>query len=228
MTTFAGFTKDTPRFLRALGKNNDKAWFDAHRADYEAHYLEPAKALVVAIGEQLVKIAPNVNFEPRVNGSIFKINRDVRFAKDKTPYKDHIDMRFWEGPDRKTAISGFYLRIRADGIDLGAGAHGFEKQTLAAYRAVLTHEKTAASLEKIVAKIERSGTAVSGEHYKKLPRGVEPSSEMRDRLARHNALWAGGGEKFPDAFYSGAFVKHCVARYKKLLPIHRFLVDEVQ
>lgn len=85
MTRFAGFGKETLRFLRELGRNNERAWFEAHRDDYEAHYLAPAISLVEALGERLVKIAPAVCVEPRVNGSIFRINRDVRFSKDKTP-----------------------------------------------------------------------------------------------------------------------------------------------
>ena len=108
MTDFAGFGPKTKKFLRELGRNNDKAWFDAHRSDYEAHYLEPAKAFVEAAGPKLEKIAPNVVCEPRANGSIFRVNRDIRFSKDRTPYKDHIDLWFWEG-QRKTAISGFFL-----------------------------------------------------------------------------------------------------------------------
>ena len=62
-------------------------------------------AFVAAIGDKLVKHSPNISAIPKVNGSIFRVNRDIRFSKDKTPYKDHIDLWFWEGDDRKAERS---------------------------------------------------------------------------------------------------------------------------
>ena len=113
MNEFDGFPKQTLTFLRGLRRNNTKAWFEEHRGDYEQYWVDPAKAFVDSAGAGLQSIAP-VAAEPRVNGSIFWINRDIRFSKDKTPYKDHLDFWFWEG-SRKTAPSGFFLRISPDG-----------------------------------------------------------------------------------------------------------------
>jgi len=73
------------RFLRELRGNNNKDWFDAHRSDYEVFWVAPAKALVVAAGQQLIELAPGIRAEPRVLGSIFRINRDTRFARDASP-----------------------------------------------------------------------------------------------------------------------------------------------
>jgi uncharacterized protein (TIGR02453 family) len=95
MTAFGGFPPKTIRFLRELRVNNRKDWFDAHRSDYEAFWLAPAKAFVVAAGQQLAELAPGIRAEPRVLGSIFRINRDTRFVRGAGPYKDHLD--FWFG-----------------------------------------------------------------------------------------------------------------------------------
>ena len=65
------------------------------------------------VATPLRSIAPDIHAEPRVNGSIFRINRDIRFSKDKTPYKDHLDLWFWEG-NRKGAVSGFFLQADRD------------------------------------------------------------------------------------------------------------------
>ncbi|HEX9783748.1 MAG TPA: DUF2461 family protein, partial [Opitutaceae bacterium] len=108
---FSGFPSETARFLRAFGENNDKAWFDAHRADYESAYLAPARSFVAALGPRLQRISPAVAFAPKVNGSIFRINRDVRFFKDKWPYKDHIDLWFWRGDRRGWDSPGFFFRM---------------------------------------------------------------------------------------------------------------------
>jgi len=90
-TTFAGFPPEGLAFLDGLARDNTKAYFDAHRATYESALLEPAKAFVVALGEELhTRVSPAIRAEPRVNGSILRINRDTRFSADKTPYKDHL------------------------------------------------------------------------------------------------------------------------------------------
>jgi uncharacterized protein (TIGR02453 family) len=100
---FEGFGKETFQFLAELGQNNERSWFEANRKRYEAYYLQPALAFIEELGPMLASALPGgLRFEPRVNGSLFRVNRDVRFSKDKRPYKDHIDMWFW----RATARAG--------------------------------------------------------------------------------------------------------------------------
>lgn len=113
---FEGFPPETFVFLKGLAKNNTKAWFDEHRDDHEQFHLAPAKAFVEAIGPGLKKISKAINAEPQVNGSIFRINRDVRFSKDKRPYKTTLDLWFWEGEKRGWEAPGFYLRLKPDGF----------------------------------------------------------------------------------------------------------------
>ena len=115
MTAFGGFPAGTIRFLHELRVNNRKDWFDAHRSDYEAFWVTPAKAFVVAAGELLAEFTPEIRAEPRVLGSIFRINRDTRFAPDASPYKDHIDFWFWEG-ERRRAVSGFFARLTGQAL----------------------------------------------------------------------------------------------------------------
>ena len=82
---FSGFPTETIDFLADLRANNSKEWFDGNRKRYDEHYIGAAKEFVVAAGEALTELVPDIVAEPKVNGSIFKINRDVRFSKDKTP-----------------------------------------------------------------------------------------------------------------------------------------------
>jgi len=96
---------------------------DAHRDDYEAYWLAPAKAFVVATGQQLAELAPQIRAEPRVLGSILRINRDTRFARGAGPYKDHLDVWFWEG-DRRRAVSGFFARLTPSSSASGPAATG--------------------------------------------------------------------------------------------------------
>jgi uncharacterized protein (TIGR02453 family) len=78
--SFAGFPPETVKFLAGLSRNNEKDWFEAHRDDYDAYFVEPAKSFVGAIAPHLRKIDPSVQAVPAVSGSIMRIYRDVRFA----------------------------------------------------------------------------------------------------------------------------------------------------
>jgi uncharacterized protein (TIGR02453 family) len=82
---FSAFPRETLRFLAGIGFENSKKWFEANRALYEAGYVEPARRFIETIGPELKKISPGVRYEPKVNGSIGRINRDVRFSRDKSP-----------------------------------------------------------------------------------------------------------------------------------------------
>ena len=105
----------TVEFLAELRAHNSREWFDAHRARYERDLLAPAKQLVTELAPLLERLAPGIRAEPRVLGSIFRINRDTRFSSDKRPYKDHLDFWFWHG-DRARAVSGLFLRITPESV----------------------------------------------------------------------------------------------------------------
>lgn len=224
MTTFDGFPKKTLTFLRGIERNNTRDWFEDHRSDYERFWLQPAKDFVDAAGQALQKVAP-VSYEPKVNGSIFRINRDTRFSKDKSPYKAYLDLWFWEGPARSAAVSGFYVRLAPRRLTIGVGAHRFERDRLAAYRLAASDATSGAALVKAVQKVERAGWPVKGEHLRRLPAGFEATTDIQARLLRHNALWCGEDQSIPPELHERTFVKYAVDRWKKLVPLHRWLVD---
>jgi len=225
MADFTGFPKQTLTFLRGLRRNNTKAWFDAHRADYDRYWVAPAKDFVVAVGKAVRPIAP-VEAEPRINGSIFRVNRDVRFSKDKTPYKDHLDFWFWEGT-RKTAPSGFFLRVSPDGVGIGVGAHGFDRDRLGAYRCAVVDPKSGAALSRAVTAVTKAGYAVEGQTYKQTPRGFEPKNERQEQMLRHSALWIGEDHELSPLVHRAELVDWAVGEWKQMKPIHRWLVDHV-
>ncbi len=227
MGEFTGFGEETTRFLADLEANNEKAWLDANRDRYEAHWMEPAKAFVEAAGEALAEIAPGVNPQPKVNGSIMRINRDVRFSNDKRPYKDHLDMGIWEGDDKKAAASMFYVRITADSLGLGAGNHSLVKERLTAYRDAVVDGSKGSSLIDAVSTVESAGWELRGEHYKKTPRGYEAEGEA-ERLLRFNALWIAQDDETPQSLGSPEFVDYCIKGWREMLPVHRWLVDNLQ
>src|SRR5579885_1530081 len=104
---FEGFSKETFKFLRGLKKNNTKAWFEAHRADYEQHLREPSKDLAEAMGAYFREHDMPITGNAKI--SLFRINRDIRFSKDKSPYKTHVGLSFPLNDTKKEEWCGFYI-----------------------------------------------------------------------------------------------------------------------
>ena len=147
---FVGFSEETFAFLRGLKENNEKAWFDAHRKDYDAHVVAPSRSFVVAMGGQLQsRISTDICAEPKANGSLGRINRDIRFSADKTPYNTHLSFTFWEGGSKKTC-SQFVVWLSADGVMVGAGMRGFDKKMLARYRDAIVADESGSAFEDII------------------------------------------------------------------------------
>jgi uncharacterized protein (TIGR02453 family) len=224
MSGFA-FPQDTLDFLAELREHNDKAWFDANRHRYQRSYVDAGKAFVQAVTPVLERIAPGVVAEPKVLGSIFRINRDTRFSPDKRPYKDHLDFWFWHG-ERRGAVSGLFVRVTPDYVGAGVGAHGFDKPALESYRAALSQPDAAAELVDAVARVERAGYVVRGETYTKVPRG-SPDNPAVQRLLRHSGLFVHHDEPAARAL-DGTLLNTLERHWRVMAPLHRWLVANVQ
>lgn len=97
----SAFTSDTFSFLRELSAGKDKTWFDSNRDTYEAALVEPFRVLVDVVGEQLTKLDPSFETTPQFNKTLTRINRDMRFAKGGSPYKDHMLALFYRRGRKK-------------------------------------------------------------------------------------------------------------------------------
>jgi len=124
-----GFTQFSPKaftFLRGLKKNNRKEWFEEHRAEYEQYLKAPLAQLIEELDVQLATIAPEIIGSPRK--SAFRIHRDVRFSKDKSPYKTHVACWFFHrdaghgvGSEAAHGGAGFYFHMAPEGSFCGGG-----------------------------------------------------------------------------------------------------------
>jgi uncharacterized protein (TIGR02453 family) len=225
MSDFRAFPHQTRNFLEELGAHNRREWFAAHRDDYERYWLAPAQAFVAAIGPLLASFAPGVHAEPRINGSIMRINRDTRFSRDKTPYKTHLDLWFWEGAERRSAVSGYFVRLTADTFAVGAGAHGFSPARLKAYRAAVVDPDHGGALVKAARRLEAAGLEIGGETYRRQPAGHAAPNEEAARFLRHSALWTVEEVHHAAVAEDGAALDHAMAEFRRMAPLHRWLVD---
>jgi len=113
---FEGFEPSALTFLRGLARHNERPWFEARRAIWERQLRDPMRALVEEMDLRLAAFAPEVIGDPR--RSVFRIHRDIRFSKDKSPYKTHVSCQFFHrdarhgaGQDAEGAGAGFYFQI---------------------------------------------------------------------------------------------------------------------
>ncbi len=129
------------KFLDELSKNNNKEWFDANRSRYENDVKKPFRALVEDMTKKLGKDIPGLNQE--THKSIFRINRDIRFSKDKSPYKNNVAAVFSRKGTQDIDFPGFYLHIGSKEIMVGGGKYEVSKEHLAKIRQEIYYNNTA-------------------------------------------------------------------------------------
>jgi uncharacterized protein (TIGR02453 family) len=221
---FNGFSKDTVEFFKGLKENNSREWFEAHRQIYESQVMEPAKTFVTAMGARLKELVPRLNAIPKINKSIFRLNRDTRFSTDPTPYKTNLGIYFWEGGGSRMEGAGFYFHLEPPRLMLGGGAYMFTDKHLLRYRRAVVESKLGRELSKIIAAISGlEGWEIGGKHYKRVPAGFDPA-HPNAALLLHNGLYGGMETRIPKEFFSGRLIDYCFERYASLVPLHRWLV----
>lgn len=221
---FDRFPVECAQFLVELACNNEREWFLEHKAEYDAFVMTPARAFVTALGARLKAFAPGVHADPRVNGSIFRQNRDTRFSRDPTPYKTHLGLWLWEGERDRMECSGFYFHVEPPRVYLGTGLHAFPKEHLATYRASVAHPVLGPALARAAADVRAAGPyAVEGEHYKRVPPGFDAAPEAAPFL-RFSGLWAGIELPVATIFEDG-LLDVCAAHFRNMAPLHRWLLE---
>ena len=223
---FSHFPDSTRAFLGGIVEHNEKAWFEDNRALYEEGYVEAGKAFVATIGPQLKAISPSVHAEPRINGSIMRVNRDVRFSKDKRPYKTHLDFWFWHGEKKGWACPGFYLRVTPDTVLIGVGMHQFDKETLESFRHSIILPRSGKALLEAVEKVRSQGPYAIGEKTrKKPPRGFETDPDRAEFLL-YEGLTA--TIELPGAAaFSPGFADLVLEHFAATWPIGQWLLSEL-
>ncbi len=222
---FRGFGPDAMSFLAGLEADNSKAYFDAHRATYDRDVALPLKQLVVAVGDRLAAgPAPEVSYEPKIGRSMFRINRDLRFSKDPTPYHPHLDLAWWQGEHAKTSPA-FILRIRPDEVLTGVGVFALTGDRLDRYRHAVVGD-AGAELADLVTAICRDvrGAALSEPHRKRVPRGFDPD-HPRASFLLYDGLHLSASAPTPASITTARFASFVADRLARYADLHRWLVD---
>lgn len=220
------FPPETLTFLSGISAHNEKAWFEDNRALYEAGYVEPGRAFVEAVGPRLRQISPDVQFAAKINGSVSRVNRDVRFSKDKRPYKNHLGLWFWHGDKKSWSSPGFYFHVSADEVFIATGKYGFDKDGLESFRSSIVLNRSGKALVEAVGKVRAAGDYAIGEKTRKLmPKGFDAPSERAEFLL-YDGLTASIRLPASMALEPG-FSDRCVEHFAATWPIGQWLLTEL-
>lgn len=221
---FKGFPAETLAFLTGIHAHNEKAWFDANRELYEAGLVAPAREFVDTIGPKLKAIAPGVQYSAKVNGSLSRINRDIRFSKDKRPYKEHLGLWFWHGDKRQWDVPGFWFELTPQHLQLGVGMYMLQGEPLDAFRQSIIHPRSGKALLAAIAAL-KGRYEIGGKTRKLMPRGFDTDADRRDYLLyeglyTHIALP-------PETASKPKLIDICLKHYEAMWPVGKWLLDEV-
>ena len=220
------FTPKLFAFLRQLSENNDREWFKSHKQEYIDTVQEPALAFINDFAKPLKGISPEFVADSRtVGGSLFRIQRDTRFSKDKTPYKTHTGIQFRHFLTRQDVHApGYYLHLEPGGVFAGLGM--WRPATKRAYdiRHKIADEpgrwKRAA-----YAKTFSEQFSLEGDALKRPPTGFDPENPLIDDLKRKDFI---ATANLTQGFVtSTTFIDDYTALCKKGTPFMRFLCEAV-
>jgi uncharacterized protein (TIGR02453 family) len=222
MDRFEGFADSDAKFFKELSRHQTREWFQSHKQEFEEGWNRPMKMLLSEVREAIDKAYPHCDLdEPKV----FRIFRDVRFSKDKTPYKTHvagyIPIKLMA---RATEVpAAIYLQLGIEAI-VGAGQYMMDGPALQRYRSAVANDTQGKQLQRILARLSAKGLEVSSyDQLARVPKGFPPDHPRADLLKRKGLIVS-----LPDLprplITSRKFLPWLVERAQPMAPLVEWLV----
>ena len=222
---FVAFGSEALEFLAELQDNNNKAWFAENKARYEELVREPARAFVRAMEKPLRKISRELVADDRkVGGSLMRVYRDVRFGKDKTPYKTNIGIQFRHALGKDVHAPGCYVHLGLDECFLGMGLWRPESAALQKIREAIVEDPKAWKRVSTDPKL-REVWELGGESLKRPPRGFDKEHPLIDDLKRKDHILV--ATLGVDEAQSAELVELCLERFERGKRHMRFLCEAI-
>ena len=181
---FEGFADASAKFFKQLSRNQDRAWFQAHKAEFEAGWQVPMKELLAEVRAGIDSAYQHCDLdEPK----LFRIFRDVRFSKDKSPYKTHIGGLI--PTTRRGKVTevpmALYIHVGEPNSFAAAGHYMMDPRSLERFRAAVADDERGRELGKSLASLTKKGFVVgSHDSYKRMPKGYAPAHPRAEHLLR--------------------------------------------
>lgn len=209
------FSSDALKFLRGLKRNNDREWFQARKDIYERELKAPMLALVGEVNEAMLRFAPE-NVQPPQK-AMMRIYRDIRFSKDKRPYKTNVAAWWARAGLEKTSGGGFYFHVSPDEVVIAAGVYMPEREQLLAIRRYLVDHHV--EMRRLLAskKLRALMQEFDGRRLTRPPKGFSADSPALDLIQYQQ--WGVSAQLPPESALRPTLVKDIVERFKAAAPI---------
>ena len=209
MDEFTGFPVAALDFYDDLEMDNTRSFWEAHKQVYLAAVRTPMLALTEALAAEFG------------TAKVFRPYRDVRFAKDKAPYKTHQGAFVAAAPS-----TGWYVQVSAPGVRVGGGFYRAESADLARIRAAIADDRSGSELEAVLAGLAAAGLDVGGEQLKRPPRGYDADHPRID-LLRHKSLTAGREYGFDEVIHSADLLDLVREDWRRMRPLVEWVAARV-
>jgi uncharacterized protein (TIGR02453 family) len=214
------------KFLRNLKENNNRPWFQENKSRYEQDVKEPLLQFIRDFGMHLPEISENYTAVAKANGgSMFRIYRDVRFSKDKSPYKTAAAIHFRHVAGKDVHAPGFYLHLEPDSVFVGCGIWRPESKTATKIREAIVAKpevwREAVGNQAFLAQFE-----LGGESLKRPPRGFDKDHPLVEDLKRKDFI--ASAELSEAVACEDDFLVRYVALCKNASPFMQFLTESLQ
>lgn len=209
--TFDGYAPEALQFLNDLQANNNREWFTEHRKTYETFIKTPTRDLAALLNEIVGELTGTAH-----KAKIFRINRDIRFSRDKTPYNSHVHLSFSPTQGSSAAwMFGWSTRY----LTLGCGTFEFDKEKLGRFHDHVAGDAGGA-FENLVGELTANGVRFDEPALKRVPTGF-PSDHPRALLLRRKGLMGWIDLEGPDMAILPNLVDSCRTTFEHLLPLAR-------
>ena len=214
------FTKEFNSFFADLAKNNKTEWFHANKKRYEEFVKVPFEEFVAEMISRMQKEDPEINILPKE--AIFRINRDLRFSKDKKPYKEWVSAVISKSGKKDKSYPGIYFHIGKKGLMLGGGMHMLEKEDLDKVRHYI--QKNSAEFTRLVEdkEFKKIFGELKGEKNKVLPEEYKKDAEKQPYLF-NKAFYFIAEYKDPKVILKSDLAEFMMIHYKSGKGLSNFL-----
>ena len=213
------FSGEALKFLRGLKRNNDRVWFDERKAVYEKELKAPMLALIGEVNEKMAEFAPMHVRPPQK--IMMRIYRDIRFSKNKQPYKTHVSAWWVRDGLQKTSGAGFYFSVSPDEVVVAAGAYMPEREQLVAIRRYLAEHYAEFRAVMKGKKLRSLMAEYDGAPLTRAPKGFPEDHPAIDLLK--NKQWAVSARLPAERAMKATLVKDVVERFRVAAPMIEML-----
>jgi uncharacterized protein (TIGR02453 family) len=221
MAEFKGFPKDFFSFLNELTQNNNREWFNANKNRYYESVVNPISEFIVCMAPLLRKISSHYKADPKPHGgSMFRIYRDTRFSKDKTPYKTNAGVQFRHEAGKNAHAPGFYVHLANDGLFFGGGIWHPPGPQLNLIRDHIADNARSWARITHATKVKEVG-GIKGDSLKNPPRGFDAAHVHIQDLKRKSFYVM--TESKPDRALKPGFIDDVAEAFRTAKPLNRFI-----